>query len=76
MLPSDITVIEAQQLIFNDYLAAALTTFFLITTWILVLETLRISYRIITGKSHLALSEAPYQLSQKITTKSRLIIKN
>ncbi len=76
VLPSDITVIEAQQLIFNDYLAAALTTFFLITTWILVLETLRISYRIITGKSHLALSEAPYQLSQKITTKSRLIIKN
>ena len=76
VLPSDITVIDAQQLIFNDYLAAALTTFFLITTWILVLETLRISYRIITGKSHLALSEAPYQLSQKITTKSRLIIKN
>ena len=76
VLPSDITVIEAQQLIFNDYLAAALTTFFLITTWILVLETLRISYRIITGKSHLTLSEAPYQLSQKITTKSRLIIKN
>jgi len=29
----------AQQLIFNDYLAATLTGFFLVTTWILVLDT-------------------------------------
>jgi carbon starvation protein len=64
-LPPDIADI-AQQLIFNDYLAATLTGFFLITTWILVLDTLRVSYRIITGKPHPPLSEAPHEFSRKI----------
>ena len=69
-LPPDIAS-TAQQLIFNDYLAAALTCFFLITTWILVLDTLRVSYRIITGKSHPPLSEAPYEFSRKIESWAR-----
>ena len=69
-LPPDIAA-TAQQLIFNDYLAAALTCFFLITTWILVLDTLRVSYRIITGKSHPPLSEAPYEFSRKIESWAR-----
>ncbi len=56
----------AQQLIFNDYLAATLTGFFLITTWILVLDTLRVSYRVITGMPHPPLSEAPHELRSKI----------
>jgi carbon starvation protein len=64
-LPPDVAA-TAQQLIFNDYLAATLTGFFLVTTWILVLDTLRVSYRIITGKSHPPLSEAPYEFSRKI----------
>ncbi len=64
-LPPDIAD-TAQQLIFNDYLAATLTGFFLITTWILVLDTLRVSYRIITGKPHPPLSEAPHEFSRKI----------
>ena len=55
----------AQQLIFNDYLAATLTAFFLITTWILVLDTLRVSYRIIAGMPHPPLSEAPHEFRQK-----------
>lgn len=56
----------AQQLIFNDYLAATLTGFFLVTTWILVLDTLRVSYRVITGLPHPPLSEAPHELRRKI----------
>ena len=55
----------AQQLIFNDYLAATLTGFFLVTTWILVLDTLRVSYRIITGMPHPPLSEAPHEFRCK-----------
>jgi carbon starvation protein len=69
-LPPNIAT-TAQQLIFNDYLAAALTGFFLITTWILVLDTLRISYRIITGKPHPPLSEAPHEFSRKIENWAR-----
>ncbi len=56
----------AQQLIFNDYLAATLTGFFLVTTWILVLDTLRVSYRIITGMPHPPLSEAPHEFRREI----------
>jgi carbon starvation protein len=56
----------AQQLIFNDYLAATLTGFFLVTTWILVLDTLRVSYRIITGMPHPPLSETPHEFRHKI----------
>lgn len=55
----------AQQLIFNDYLAATLTGFFLVTTWILVLDTLRVSYRIITGMPHPPLSETPHEFRHK-----------
>ena len=56
----------AQQLIFNDYLAATLTGFFLVTTWILVLDTLRVSFRVINGLPHPPLSEAPHELRRKI----------
>ena len=69
-LPPNIAA-TAQQLIFNDYLAAILTGFFLVTTWILVLDTLRVSYRIITGKPHPPLSEAPYEFSRKIESWAR-----
>ena len=59
-LPPD-KLATAPQLILNDYINASLTAFFMITTWILVLDTLRVSYRIVTGQPHLPLSEAPHQ---------------
>jgi carbon starvation protein len=64
-LPPDVAD-TAQQLIFNDYLAATLTGFFLVTTWILVLDTLRVSYCVITGMSHPPLSETPHEYRHKI----------
>jgi carbon starvation protein len=41
---------QAPQLIFNDRLDAALTAFFLITTWVLIIETARICHARLTGK--------------------------
>lgn len=55
---------QAPQLIFNDRLNAGMTIFFLITTWILVIETLRVCYREVTGRSHRPSSEAPYIRTQ------------
>ncbi|MDY6983053.1 MAG: carbon starvation CstA family protein [Pseudomonadota bacterium] len=42
---------QAPQLIFNDRLDAALTAFFLVTTWVLVIETARICHARLTGRS-------------------------
>ena len=39
---------------------AVLTIVFLVTTWVLVLDTLRISYRVLRGRKHPPLSEAPH----------------
>jgi len=55
---------QAPQLIFNDRVNAGLTIFFLITTWVLVFETLRVCYRELTGRSHRPSSEAPYIRTQ------------
>ena len=51
---------QAPQLIFNDRLDAVLTAFFLITTWVLVIETARVGYRILTGRDHPPFSESVY----------------
>jgi carbon starvation protein len=51
---------QAPQLIFNDRLDAVLTAFFLITTWVLVFETARVGYRILTGRDHPPFSESVY----------------
>jgi len=40
---------SAPQLIFNDYLDAGLTLMFLVVTWVLVLDTLRVVFNIATG---------------------------
>jgi carbon starvation protein len=53
-----------QQLIFNIRVDAALTIVFLVTTWILVLDTLRISLRVLSGREHPPLTEAPHVPSQ------------
>jgi len=41
---------KAPQLIFNDYLDAALTAIFLAITWLLVLDTMRVCYCILADK--------------------------
>jgi carbon starvation protein len=51
---------QAPQLIFNDRLDAALTLFFLITVWVLVVETARICHASLTGKRCPPLAETPH----------------
>jgi carbon starvation protein len=59
LLSSD-QVAKAPQLIFNDYLDAALTATFLAITWLLVLDTLRVCYCILADKPHPPLSESEH----------------
>jgi len=56
----DATAAQAPQLIFNDRLDAVLTAFFLITIWVLVLETARVSYCILKGHRHPPSSESAH----------------
>ena len=48
---------QAPRLIFNDQLDAALTLFFLITVWVLVVETARICHARLSGRRCPPLSE-------------------
>jgi carbon starvation protein len=54
------TAAQAPQLIFNDQLDAALTLLFLVTTWVLVIETLRVCHAVLTGRRHPPLTETPH----------------
>jgi carbon starvation protein len=51
---------QAPQLIFNDRLNAALTLFFLLTVWVLVIETARICHAWLTGRRCPPLAETPH----------------
>ncbi len=51
---------SAPQLIFNDYLNAALTAAFLGITWILLLDTLRVCACVLTGRPHPPSSETAH----------------
>jgi carbon starvation protein len=51
---------QAPQLIFNDRLDAALTLFFLITVWVLIVETTRICHASLSGRKCPPLSETPH----------------
>jgi carbon starvation protein len=51
---------QAPQLIFNDRLDAALTLFFLITVWVLVVETVRICHARLSGRQCPPLAETPH----------------
>ena len=51
---------QAPQLIFNDRLDAALTLFFMITVWVLVVETARICHACLSGRRCPPLSETPH----------------
>jgi carbon starvation protein len=50
----------APNLIFNQRLDAMLAGFFAVLLWIIILDTLRVCYRVVNGKSVLPLSETPY----------------
>ncbi len=53
-------IAQTQQLIFNDRLDAVLVLIFLVTTWLLVFDTVRVCYRALTGGAHPPLSETPH----------------
>lgn len=57
---------SAPQLIFNDGLDALLTAFFLLVTWVLVLDMLRVCFCIKTGREHPPLSESPHLPSRLV----------
>jgi len=51
---------QTRQIIFNDHLNAGLTLLFLVITWVLVLDTLRVSWLAFTGHVRPPLSEVPH----------------
>jgi carbon starvation protein len=55
---------QAPQLIFNDRLDAALTLFFLVTVWVLVIETVRICHASLSGRRCPPLAETPHVQTQ------------
>ena len=59
-------VAAAPQLIFNDYLDAGLTLLFLIVTWVLVLDTVRVIFNILTGRPHPPNTESPHEPSRLV----------
>jgi carbon starvation protein len=52
--------VKAPHLIFNDYLNASLTGFFLLISWLLLADTLRIIYCVIAGKNYPQSSESAH----------------
>ncbi len=56
----------APQLIFNLKLDAALTLFFVIVLWVVILDMLRMVSRHLSGKPVLPLSEAPHEPSRLV----------
>lgn len=53
-------VSKTQQLIFNDYLNAGLTSLFLAVVWILLIDSCRVWYCIAKGLNYPASSESPH----------------
>jgi carbon starvation protein len=51
---------KAPHLIFNDYLNAGLTGLFMLITWLLLADTLRVVYCIIVGKNYPQSSESAH----------------
>jgi carbon starvation protein len=52
--------LQAPRLIFNDRLDAALTLFFLLTTWVLVIETMRVCHASLSGRRCPPSTETPH----------------
>ncbi|WNV05705.1 carbon starvation CstA family protein [Candidatus Methylospira mobilis] len=62
-LPAD-QATAAPRLIFNDYLDAALTAFFLLISWVLAVDTARVCYCVRMGRSHPVSTETPHSPSR------------
>jgi carbon starvation protein len=54
----------AEKMVFNNYLVAGLTGFFLLVFWVVLLDTIRVCARFLQGKPTLPLAEAPYELTK------------
>ena len=63
LLPPELAA-SAPRLIFNDQLNAVMTSTFLVITWIVVFETLRVCLRALRGGPLPPLTEAPYTRSE------------
>jgi carbon starvation protein len=63
LLPPELAA-NAPRLIFNDQLNAVMTSLFLVITWIVVFETLRVCLRALRGGPLPPLTEAPYTRSE------------
>jgi carbon starvation protein len=63
LLPAEKAAV-APQLIFNQHLDAYLTIFFVLVLWIVVLDMLRVCWRVLNAKSVLPTSEVAYVASQ------------
>ena len=57
---------QAPRLIFNDRLDAALTLFFLLTVWVLVVETARVCHAALAGKRVPPITETPHVPSRLV----------
>jgi carbon starvation protein len=62
---------QTRQLIFNDHLNAALTLLFLVITWVLVLDTVRVSWLASRGQVRPPLSEAHHIPSRLVENWAR-----
>ena len=58
---------QLPQLLFNDHVNTALTALFLTLTWILILDTARVCYRVVRGLPSPPFAEAPYAQTQLAT---------
>ena len=63
LLPPD-AIDSAPRLLFNDNLNAVMTALFLVITWIVVFETVRVCRRALSGGALTPLTEAPYQRTE------------
>ncbi|MGB7933547.1 MAG: carbon starvation CstA family protein [Gammaproteobacteria bacterium] len=59
-------IAQTRQIIFNDHLNAGLTLLFLVITWVLVLDTLRVSWLAFNGQVRPPLSEVPHNPSRLV----------
>lgn len=57
---------KAPHLIFNDYLNAGLTSLFMVITWLLLGDTLRVIYCVLAGKDYPASSESAHTPSRLV----------
>lgn len=57
---------KAPSLIFNDYLDAGLTSLFMLITWLLLADTLRVIFAVLSGGRFPASSESPHLPSRLV----------